>query len=325
MNIDPRKANKMETGQPVNGFPIKFTWHQHYWPDIFDRQIKIIRGDIARARAEDRLIIYLSCPISARGGGDSSTNVDIAKATERRLLDQWGEAFWILNPAQYQLESKEGTGLMEQHAKDCGIDLSELKTACTPPAPGGGDYMRMWTKVLVEDQGIYSFKDPACLAPELKNTGQHFDGYYFLGPNDIHQFFAQGSSETLTASIENHFARKLATDSDFADAFAIPGLTWSPTWQIDGKLSPVDKQKQVDLRAQWEVLRRKFLRFYALRASIAYSLGSHDEWEIFRQINIQRRAANASPGIPEQLGGFFEGKQIDPAAAEAVLSKGYAN
>src|SRR5262245_49050148 len=154
--IDPVLANKMEPGgTPVTGFPIKFSWHTEYWLSLFDRQVELIRGDIRRARADGKLIVYLSCPISARGGGDRSTNVEIAKGVERRVLSQWGERFWILNPAQYQLESKEGTGLMEVHAKECDIDLAKLREVSHPT---GGDYMRMWTKVLVEDQVYDDFK-----------------------------------------------------------------------------------------------------------------------------------------------------------------------
>ena len=81
---------------------------------IFDLQIDLVKSDIRRARAEGKLIVYLSCPISSRGGGYHGTNVDIAKYTERALLQRWGEGFWILNPVQYQLESKAGTGLMDR-------------------------------------------------------------------------------------------------------------------------------------------------------------------------------------------------------------------
>jgi hypothetical protein len=44
--------------------------------------------------------------------------VDIAHYVERKILDRWGEAFWVLNPAKYQLESKAGKGLLDQHAKN---------------------------------------------------------------------------------------------------------------------------------------------------------------------------------------------------------------
>jgi hypothetical protein len=72
-----------------------------------------------------------------------------------------------------------------------------------------------------------------------------------------------------------------------------------------------------------------FLRFYGLRASINFSLGSHDEWTIFRLINQGRRKRSAGPGMVdgdpgEQVAAFFDGHQVDPSASEASLSRGYA-
>src|SRR5260370_35726034 len=95
--IDPVKANKFHVGEPVLDFPLTFSWHEHYWPCIFDKQVDLIRHDIRRAMADGKLIVYLSCPISARGGGDQSTNIDIAKFLEKRLLSQLGERVWVLN------------------------------------------------------------------------------------------------------------------------------------------------------------------------------------------------------------------------------------
>ncbi len=46
------------------------------------------------------------------------------------LLEKWGEGFWILNSAQYQLESKAGTGLMNEHAEYLGLDLNRLISNC---------------------------------------------------------------------------------------------------------------------------------------------------------------------------------------------------
>jgi hypothetical protein len=321
--IDPVLANEMETGEPIPGFPVKFSWHKNYWFDLFQEQVELIQRDIRRARADGKLIVYLSCPISARGGGDQSTNVEIAKGVERRLLSQWGERFWILNPAQYQMESKEGSGLIQHHAKALNLDLDKLKALTTDHRPSGGDYMRMWTRVLVEDAPYFDDQVPS----GLKNTGQHFDAFYFLGPKDIYDFFAKGGETTLTAGIEGHFARKFATDPDFRDTYSSNVIVWRNGWQDDKNLTREDRQLQQSARHQWADLRRQYVRFYALRASINFSLGSHDEWEIFRQINLLRRKAlekGDNLGVAEQLGGFFDQSQIDPAAAEAPLSRGYA-
>jgi hypothetical protein len=47
---------------------MQFTWQTGEWVKIFGTQVDQIKEDIARAVSEDRLIIYLSCPISSRGG-----------------------------------------------------------------------------------------------------------------------------------------------------------------------------------------------------------------------------------------------------------------
>jgi hypothetical protein len=292
-----------ETGEPVPGFPLKFTWSTGAWQAIFDRQIELIKADVARARAEDRLVFYLSCPISPRGGGSSATNVDIARHVERSILERWGEAFWVLNPAQYQLESKAGAGLINAHAKALNIDLEELQSKS---APLGGDYMRMWTKVLVED--------------EADNLGGHFDAFYFLGPRDVYSFFSHGEAISMTAGIDDYFARKFATDAAFRDEYSIADIKWG----APPKTSPAS-----DPRKEWMKKRIDFLRFYGLRASINFSLGSHDEWSIFRLINAGRRKRSIAPDqldgdVGEQLAGFFDGLQVAPSASEAGLSRGYA-
>jgi hypothetical protein len=308
------KANKKAlvkvestTGRPVASFPLEFTWTSGEWEQIFDAQIKLLQQDVRRALAEDRLVIYLSCPISSRGGGYSGTNVDIARHVERSLLERWGEAFWILNPAQYQLESKAGTGLIEMHAERLKIDVEALQATSLPT---GGDYMRMWTKVLVEDGA--------------DNLGRNFDAFYFLGPTDVHSFFCASGSETLTAGIEAYFSRKFTTDASFRDAFAVPAIDWGRT-----PTQEASSTTDADPRRAWTRKRKEFLRFYALRASVNFSLGSHDEWEIIRLINDQRRKKTATKtmkggDVGEQISAFFDGNQVDPASSETKLSSGYA-
>lgn len=291
-----------KTGQPVPGFPLQFTWLTGDWVRIFDAQRDLIKADIARARADGRLVLYLSCPISSRGGGWSGTNVDIARHVERTILDRWGEAFFVLNPAQYQLESKAGTGLIVGHAKALGIDLTKLLAGAPP---GGGDYLRMWTRVLVEDAN--------------GNLGSDFDAFYFLGPNDVFEFFTRNGAQTLTAGVQSYFARRIESDPDFRDAFSSAGITWGPS-----TAAPV-----VAAKAAWMKQRRDFLRFYALRASASFSLGSHDEWAILQGINAARRKRSAGPGMldgdtGDQLAAFFEGNQVSIGSTQTSISRGYA-
>ncbi|GAI96354.1 unnamed protein product, partial [marine sediment metagenome] len=257
-----------------------------------DEQISLIKADIARARAEDRVVVYLSCPISSRGGGYSVTNVDIAKHTQRRLLADWGHRFWILNPAQYQLESKEGTGLITQHAEKLKISKTELTRLQKAHPPEGGDYMRMWTKVLVEDE-----------EKDSRHLGRNFDAFYFLGPSDVRDFFTSGGALTVTAGIEEYFARKFTMDPDFHRFYSTRG-------------------------SKWETQRKHFFRFYSVRASANFSLGCHDEWNIFRLINQARLDASKKDTPPEGdtgelLSGFFDGRQITPGAAVCEVSGGY--
>jgi hypothetical protein len=285
-------AAETETDEPVEGFPLKFTWYTGAWKLIFDEQINLLKNDVERARLDGRLVLYLSCPVTGRGGGYSGTNVDIARYTERKILERWGEDFWVLNPAQYQLESKAGKGLLAQHAKKLDIDLEQFERL---PKPGGGDYMRMWTKVLVEDDG------------EQPDLGRNFDAYYFLGPRDVFSFFTENGSQTLTAGIQAYFARKVATDADFRDAYSVPDIA----------------------RDDWGKQRLDFLRFYGLRASANFSLGSHDEWEILRLVNERRRAGTVSSDKPHgdpsgQVSAFFDGVQVSLSASEAPVSRGYA-
>jgi hypothetical protein len=330
MPIDPGLANKWknftdaeargvikEASSPVAGFPLKYSWHTGPWYDIFEMQIDRLRRDIRRAKAEDKLTLYLSCPISSRGGGYSMTNVDVARHVERALLEKWGEGFWILNPAQYQLESKAGTGLMNEHAEYLGIDLARLMAVARP---SGGDYMRMWTTLLVENGDSVGYRP---IRPELVNTGQNFDAFYFLGPRDVHSFFlTQG--ETLTAGIHAYFARKFAVDADFHEEYSDP----DPSWARLGPRTALN-EAQYRQRDGWTAKRLDFFRYYSLRASVNFSLGSHDELLILRALNNLRRDKSKGPDkldgdVGEQIAGFFDGGQIDPASTEAPVSRGYS-
>ncbi len=300
-----------EATEAVPGFPMRYRWHTGPWYEIFKRQIELIQSDITRAKAEDKLVVYLSCPISTRGGSYSGTNVDVAKHVERRLLDRWGEAFWILNPAQYQLESKAGTGLINRHAKDLGIDLAQLQSLS---APNGGDYMRMWTTVLVtNDEHV----GPRTVTKAYANTGQFFDAFYFIGPRDVQEFFGT-DGVTLTAGIQEYFSRKFAMDPDFRDHFSVAGVSWAQT-----QANSAGAAQQQKLREDWENIRFDFLRYYALRASVNFSLGSHDEWLIFKFLNDKRRTI-AGGDSSDQIAGFFDGGQIDPASTETAVSRGYS-
>src|SRR5262249_26338665 len=150
------------------------------------------------------------------------------------------------------------------------------------------------------------------ISDKLINTGQFFDAFYFIGPRDVQSFFlTEGAS--LTAGIQAYFARKFATDPDFREEFSNP----SPDWHRLGQRSDLNK-KEYELRDGWNFKRLDFFRYYGLRASANYSLGSHDEWLIFYYVNTLRRNATKNRDkfmvdgdVGEQLAGFFDGGQID--------------
>lgn len=289
------------TGAPVPGFPLLFRWQSGLWFDLFEKQVALLERDIARARAEDRVMVFLSTPLSGRGGGHFATNVEIADHTARRVMEDWGHRFWVLNPGRYQMESKEGTGLMALHAAELSrergeeIDVEQL-FAESPPT--GGDYMRMWTRILVEDS--------------MDGAGRRWDAFYFLGPSDVRHFFQESGSRSWTAGVEDYFARKLSMDPSFHTAFT-PPFEDTRGRTVSGAAE----------REEWQERREAFFRYYTVRAGVNFSLGSHDEWTIWRLLNARRRST-PELGIGNQIAGFFEGSQIDPGSAAAPTPFGYA-
>ena len=295
-----------KTAEPVEGFG-RFTWRTGDWQTIFDKQADAIKGELAGAHAEDRVVVYLSCPISSRGGGFSRTNVDLAKFTERRLMHTWGERLFVLNPAAYQMESREGTGLIIDRVRELWAEKQDpeayVKELSEDYRPGGGDYMRMWLRVLVEDER-YPDVAPAGEPKRGLNCGGMFDAFYFLGPTDVRAFFGDRSEGSLTQAVESYFSRKYTTDLDFRREFD----------------PEPDARDHDDM--SWELRRKRFFRYYSLRASASYSLGSRDEWNILVRLNAKRRESNTyGPG--EELACYFDGQQVSPAVASRETSPGY--
>ena len=115
-----------------------------------------------------------------------------------------------------------------------------------------------------------------------------FDFVYFIGPSDFARHFrldGKGDLEKLEAAYDD--------------------LT-----KTDDGLKAVDK--------------RSFRDYYALRASAAYSYGSHDEWNIVRIINERRRDADAKTGIAKQMAVFFDGQPVAPGLLEVPIAPGDA-
>lgn len=122
--------------------------------------------------------------------------------------------------------------------------------------------------------------------------GEDFDFVYFVGPSD----FASALGLTGEADMEKIdalFEQRRASD---------PGL-----------------QRAIE---RGQVSKTSFRNYYALRASIAFSLGSHDEWNIARILNERRRGA-AQLGVANQIATFFDGRAVVPGAYEQAIAGGY--
>jgi hypothetical protein len=123
--------------------------------------------------------------------------------------------------------------------------------------------------------------------------GEDFDFFYFAGPTDFGKHFElTGKSDLET--LENWFDKNAASDPDLKNSIDQNGAA-------ETKLA--------------------FRNYYGLRASVAYSLGSHDEWNIARLINARRRGAT-DLGIANQLAIFFDGLPQTPGGYESPAAAG---
>ena len=117
-------------------------------------------------------------------------------------------------------------------------------------------------------------------------AGRDFDLAHFTGPGDMRAFFGCGD-EDATGCIERWVVARGALSEEFRRAVAGDA----------GR-------------------RSAFVRYYALRASSAYSKGAHDEWNIVVKINRRRP-------LGEQVAMFFDGRPASPAEMETEIAPGY--
>jgi len=127
---------------------------------------------------------------------------------------------------------------------------------------------------------------------EGRGLGEDFDFFYFVGPTDFATALGltgQGDLDRL----EVLFDERVAANPAF--------------------------KKEVD---EGKVNKAGFRRYYGLRASVAFSKGSHDEWNIARLIN-ERRRGTANQDIANQLSVLFDGKPVPPSGYESPTAAGY--
>jgi hypothetical protein len=115
------------------------------------------------------------------------------------------------------------------------------------------------------------------------------DFVYFTGPSELAQHFGLDGHADME-KLESYYDSLIKTDENLK---AVP--------------------------------KRAFRDYYALRASVEFSYGSHDEWNIVRMINQKRRAADAKSGIAAQMGVFFDGRQVAPGLFETPVAAGNAD
>lgn len=118
-----------------------------------------------------------------------------------------------------------------------------------------------------------------------------FDFVYFAGPQDFARYFGFDGNNDM-AKLDAYFDKRVKSDPDFEKAVQ-NGLT-----------------------------KAAFRRYYAIRASSSVSRGAHDEWNIVRLVN-ERRRADPKLGTGGQIPVMFDGRGVDPADSEALVSEGY--
>jgi hypothetical protein len=171
------------------------------------------------------------------------------------------------------------------------IEIAASVKAGLERAYGGGAY--------ILDPGVYQMPNVGTKSPGGGDymvmftralagddgLGRDFDMAHFTGPGNMRAFFGCGGDDVVGCLVR-WLAARSATDPD-------------------------TKKVADDAEA-----RRDFLRYYAMRASAAYSAGAHDEWNIFVRINRRRT-------LGDQVAMFFDGRPAGPAEMEVEISPGY--
>ena len=121
--------------------------------------------------------------------------------------------------------------------------------------------------------------------------GDDFDFVYFVGPTDFGALFGLDGKGDMD-KITSYFDKRLETDADL--------------------------KREV---GRGRVTRNSFRNYYALKASVSFSNGAHDEWNIFRILN-ERRRADAKYGVANQIGVLFDGKHVSPVESEQTIAPG---
>jgi hypothetical protein len=153
--------------------------------------------------------------------------------------------------------------------------------------PAGNDFVKPDEELLPKGSGADYMLMWTRVLEGLNGLGA-FDFIYFVGPTDFASEFGFDGNADM-AKVEAYYDNHVKTD---------------------------DKLAKID--------RRAFRDYYALRASVAFSYGSHDEWNIAQAINKRRRGADAKSGIARQMAIFFDGHPIAPGLFQIGIQRGDA-
>ena len=133
--------------------------------------------------------------------------------------------------------------------------------------------------------------------------GRDIDLVFFSGPRDFTSFF--GSTPTVFMALQRYADARSSSDASFRK-----------------KMEGQDKDQD------GRTARDRFLQYYGTKASISFSAGAHDEWNIFVEINRRRRGADTSDlskradGLADQIPAFFDGASMSPADMETNVAHG---
>jgi hypothetical protein len=133
--------------------------------------------------------------------------------------------------------------------------------------------------------------------------GRDIDFVFFSGSRDFTSFF--GSTPTVFTALQRYADARSSSDASFRT-----------------KMESQEKDQE------GRTAKDRFFRYYGTKASISFSAGAHDEWNIFVEINRRRRGEDTSDlskkadGLADQIPASFDGTSISPVEMETNVAHG---
>jgi hypothetical protein len=241
----------------------------------------------------------------------------VAQAAKSTECTKIGLCYCISSDMKAVIEAK--VAFFRQQAAEARKAGKAVGYLSVPLSPTGGGYMKLNTEVAEAAKAAIEKRfgsdfvwvlNPGTADANLPNgsgadymlmwtsilegrdgLGEDLDFAYFAGPQDFARVLELDGTGDM-ARIDQYFDKRLKSD---------PGL-----------------EKAV----QGGLTKSAFRKYYALKASSAFSRGAHDEWNIIRLVN-ERRRNDSRLGIGNQLPVLFDGRGVPAADSEAAVSEGY--